>query len=105
MIELYFLHLYLVYTTELNIFVLEQMWFCFLFLQLNADIYDSDPELEKIRNDQGYSYMDIITIQKETLPNYEEKVCEALSPKFTFMWFVRSKVEKLDGFTWLVPAS
>lgn len=74
-------------------------------MQLNADIYDSDPELEKIRNDHGYSYMDIITIQKETLPNYEEKVCEALSLKFTFMWFERSKVEELDGFTWLVPAS
>lgn len=46
----------------------------FLCLQLNADICDSDPELEKIRNDHGYSYMDIITIHKETLPNYEEKV-------------------------------
>ncbi|TWW71636.1 acireductone dioxygenase [Takifugu flavidus] len=44
------------------------------YWKLNADIYDSDPELEKIRNDQGYSYMDIITIQKETLPNYEEKL-------------------------------
>lgn len=74
-----------------------------LFLQLNADIYDSDPELEKIRNDHGYSYMDIITIHKETLPNYEEKVCEALLPKFTLS-FERSHVEKL-GFTWLLPAS
>lgn len=53
------------------------------FLQLNADIYDWDPELEKIRNDHGYSYMDIITIHKETLPNYDAKVCEALLPKLT----------------------
>lgn len=44
------------------------------FLQLNADIYETDPELEKIRKDQGYSYMDIISIHKDTLPNYEEKV-------------------------------
>lgn len=44
------------------------------FLQLNADIYESDPELEKIRKDQGYSYTDIITIHQDTLPNYEEKV-------------------------------
>lgn len=45
-----------------------------LLLQLNADIYETDPELEQIRKDQGYSYMDIITIHKDTLPNYEEKV-------------------------------
>lgn len=49
-----------------------------LLLQLNADIYESDPELEKIRTEQGYSYMDIITIHKDTLPNYEEKVTRAL---------------------------
>lgn len=46
----------------------------FAMLQLNADVYESDPELEQIRKDQGYSYMDIITIHKDTLPNYEEKV-------------------------------
>lgn len=45
-----------------------------MLLQLNADIYESDPELEQIRKEQGYSYMDIITIRKDTLPNYEEKV-------------------------------
>lgn len=45
-----------------------------VFLQLNADIYETDPELEQIRREQGYSYMDIITIHKDTLPNYEEKV-------------------------------
>lgn len=49
-----------------------------LLLQLNADIYESDPELEKIRTEQGYSYMDIITIHKDTLPNYEEKVTRVL---------------------------
>lgn len=48
------------------------------FLQLNADIYESDPELQQIRKDRGYSYMDIITIHKDTLPNYEEKVTHAL---------------------------
>lgn len=43
-------------------------------LQLNADIYETDPELELIRKEQGYSYMDIISIHKDTLANYEEKV-------------------------------
>lgn len=47
-------------------------------VQLNADIYETDPELERIRKEQGYSYMDIITIHKDTLPNYEEKVMCAL---------------------------
>ncbi|XP_056446091.1 acireductone dioxygenase [Gadus chalcogrammus] len=45
-----------------------------LHWKLNADMYENDPELEKIRKDQGYSFSDVITIQKETLPNYEEKL-------------------------------
>ncbi|XP_008293477.1 acireductone dioxygenase [Stegastes partitus] len=44
------------------------------YWKLNADIYEADPELEKIRKEQGYSYMDIITIRKDTLPNYEDKL-------------------------------
>lgn len=43
-------------------------------LQLNADIYENDPQLENIRKDRGYSFMDIITVHKDKLPNYEEKV-------------------------------
>ncbi|KAG7225200.1 hypothetical protein INR49_014759 [Caranx melampygus] len=43
------------------------------YWKLNADIYETDPELEQIRKDHGYSYMDIITIRKDTLPNYGEK--------------------------------
>lgn len=42
--------------------------------KLNADLYETDPELDKIRKEQGYSYMDIITIHKDTLPNYEDKL-------------------------------
>ncbi|KAK7904606.1 hypothetical protein WMY93_017213 [Mugilogobius chulae] len=42
--------------------------------KLNADLYEEDPELEKIRKEQGYSYMDIITIHRDTLPNYEDKL-------------------------------
>ncbi|XP_016892904.1 acireductone dioxygenase [Cynoglossus semilaevis] len=44
------------------------------YRKLDADIYESDPELEKICKDQGYTYMDIITINKDALPNYEEKL-------------------------------
>ncbi|TNN65485.1 1,2-dihydroxy-3-keto-5-methylthiopentene dioxygenase [Liparis tanakae] len=44
------------------------------YWKLQADCYETDPELEQIRKDQGYSYMDIITIHKDTLPNYEEKL-------------------------------
>lgn len=44
------------------------------YWKLNADVYETDPELEKIREEHGYSYMDIITIHKDTLPNYEEKL-------------------------------
>ncbi|MBN3310303.1 MTND dioxygenase, partial [Amia calva] len=41
---------------------------------LNADKHENDPELQKIRDERGYSYMDIITIHKDKLPNYEEKL-------------------------------
>uniref|UniRef100_A0A673CS47 Acireductone dioxygenase n=1 Tax=Sphaeramia orbicularis TaxID=375764 RepID=A0A673CS47_9TELE len=44
------------------------------YWKLNADIYETDPDLEQIRKEQGYSYMDIITIHKDKLPNYEEKL-------------------------------
>lgn len=44
------------------------------FFQLNADIYENDPELQKIREERGYSYMDIITIHPDKLPDYENKV-------------------------------
>lgn len=40
--------------------------------------------LEKIRKDRGYSYSDIITIDKDKLPNYEDKVMPAYSDKNTF---------------------
>lgn len=46
----------------------------FFILQLDADNYETDPELAKIRKEKKYSWMDIITIRKDTLPNYEEKV-------------------------------
>ncbi|XP_062863122.1 acireductone dioxygenase [Trichomycterus rosablanca] len=45
-----------------------------LYWKLNADIYEDDPALQKIRKERGYSYMDIITIHPDKLPNYEDKL-------------------------------
>lgn len=45
-----------------------------LYWKLDADKYENDPELEKIRNERNYSWMDIITICRDKLPNYEEKI-------------------------------
>ncbi|KAM5164304.1 acireductone dioxygenase [Mantella aurantiaca] len=42
--------------------------------KLDADNYESDPELAKIRKVHNYTFMDIITIHKDTLPNYEQKL-------------------------------
>ncbi|KMZ56409.1 Acireductone dioxygenase (Fe(2+)-requiring) [Zostera marina] len=42
--------------------------------KLNANIYENDGELKKIRKDRGYSYMDIIEVCPEKLQNYEEKL-------------------------------
>ncbi|KAI2654742.1 1,2-dihydroxy-3-keto-5-methylthiopentene dioxygenase [Labeo rohita] len=44
------------------------------YWKLNADIYENDPELQKIREEKGYSYMDIITVHPDKLPDYENKV-------------------------------
>ncbi|CAI9603235.1 unnamed protein product [Staurois parvus] len=44
------------------------------YYKLDADNYESDPELAKIRKDNNYTFMDIITIHKDTLPNYEQKL-------------------------------
>ncbi|CAJ1074149.1 %2C2-dihydroxy-3-keto-5-methylthiopentene dioxygenase [Xyrichtys novacula] len=42
--------------------------------KLNADNYENDPELEKLRKEQGYTYMDYILIDKNILSDYEEKM-------------------------------
>ncbi|XP_056332906.1 acireductone dioxygenase [Danio aesculapii] len=42
--------------------------------KLNADIYEDDPELQKIREEKGYSFTDIITIHPDKLPDYQNKL-------------------------------
>lgn len=42
--------------------------------RLDADDVDNDEELKKIRKDRGYSYMDLIEVCPEKLPNYEDKI-------------------------------
>ncbi|PWA52245.1 Acireductone dioxygenase ARD family [Artemisia annua] len=42
--------------------------------RLDADNYETDEELKKIRQSRGYSYVDIIEVCPEKLPNYEEKI-------------------------------
>ncbi|XP_009327584.1 PREDICTED: 1,2-dihydroxy-3-keto-5-methylthiopentene dioxygenase [Pygoscelis adeliae] len=41
---------------------------------LDADNYETDPCLKEIRRAENYSWMDIVTIHKDKLPNYEEKI-------------------------------
>ncbi|KAJ9700441.1 hypothetical protein PVL29_005978 [Vitis rotundifolia] len=42
--------------------------------RLDADNYETDEELKKIREARGYSYMDFCEVCPEKLPNYEEKI-------------------------------
>ncbi|CAM8887442.1 unnamed protein product [Rhodiola kirilowii] len=42
--------------------------------RLDADNYETDEELKKIREDRGYSYTDFCEVCPEKLPNYEEKI-------------------------------
>lgn len=36
--------------------------------------YEEEGKLAQIRDERGYSYMDIITVSPDKLPNYEQKV-------------------------------
>ncbi|KAK2980648.1 hypothetical protein RJ640_011456 [Escallonia rubra] len=42
--------------------------------RLDADNYETDEELKKIRESRGYSYMDFCEVCPEKLPNYEQKI-------------------------------
>ncbi|CAK7327125.1 unnamed protein product [Dovyalis caffra] len=42
--------------------------------RLDADNYETDEELKKIREERGYSYVDFCEVCPEKLPNYEEKI-------------------------------
>ncbi|RLN39112.1 heat stress transcription factor A-2d-like [Panicum miliaceum] len=42
--------------------------------RLNADGWENDENLKKIREARGYSYMDICDVCPEKLPNYEAKI-------------------------------
>ncbi|KAH7388243.1 hypothetical protein KP509_16G065600 [Ceratopteris richardii] len=41
---------------------------------LDADNYEHDEELKRIRKDRGYSYHDIVDVAPDRLPNYEQKL-------------------------------
>ncbi|CAI7736606.1 unnamed protein product [Closterium sp. NIES-54] len=45
-----------------------------LYWKLDADIWESDPELKQIRKDRNYSYEEVVNIHPDTLPNYEQKL-------------------------------
>ncbi|XP_004648115.1 1,2-dihydroxy-3-keto-5-methylthiopentene dioxygenase [Octodon degus] len=45
-----------------------------LYWKLDPDKHETDPELAQIRRERSYSWMDIITICKDKLPNFEEKI-------------------------------
>lgn len=42
--------------------------------QLDADRHESDPQLAAIRKVRNYSYMEIVNINKDKLPGYEQKI-------------------------------
>ncbi|KAK3440753.1 hypothetical protein EUGRSUZ_B01017 [Eucalyptus grandis] len=42
--------------------------------RLDADNYETDEELKKIREERGYSYMDFCEVSPEKQPNYEENI-------------------------------
>ena len=62
-----------------------------LYWRLDADAHETDPKLAAIRKVRGYSYVEIITISKDTLPGYEEKIkVGELMTLFIFKMFLIS---------------
>ena len=45
-----------------------------LYWRLDADKHETDPRLAAIRKIRNYSYVEIISISKDTLPGYEQKI-------------------------------
>ncbi|XP_013789958.1 1,2-dihydroxy-3-keto-5-methylthiopentene dioxygenase-like isoform X2 [Limulus polyphemus] len=45
-----------------------------IYYQLDADNYDAEGKLEKIKKDKGYNYEDEIQLSRNKLPDYEEKL-------------------------------
>ncbi|XP_048387845.1 acireductone dioxygenase [Stegostoma tigrinum] len=45
-----------------------------LYWKLDPNKFEDDLELQKIRKERNYTWMDIVNIHKDTMPNYEEKV-------------------------------
>ncbi|KAH3709198.1 acireductone dioxygenase-like [Dreissena polymorpha] len=45
-----------------------------LYFKIDTDNYATDETLRKVREERGYTYEDLITISREKLPNYDEKL-------------------------------
>ncbi|KAL8158263.1 acireductone dioxygenase 1-like [Apium graveolens] len=45
-----------------------------LYWNLNPKVFENDGELQKIRQDRGYNYMDILDLCPEKVENYEQKL-------------------------------
>ena len=45
-----------------------------MYLQIDPVNYNQEDVLDRIKNERGYTYTDVITISRDKLSNYEEKV-------------------------------
>ncbi|KAL1832453.1 hypothetical protein ACET3Z_002104 [Daucus carota] len=45
-----------------------------LYWHLNPENYENDEELQKIRQERGYNYMDLLDLSPEKVENYEQKL-------------------------------
>ncbi|XP_020375664.1 acireductone dioxygenase [Rhincodon typus] len=45
-----------------------------LYWKLDPNKFEDDLKLQKIRKERNYTWMDIVNIHKDTMPNYEEKI-------------------------------
>ena len=46
--------------------------------QFDADHHDQDETYAQFKRDRGYDYQDIVTVSRESMPDYENKVASFL---------------------------
>ena len=47
-------------------------------LQFNADDYENDAKYQMFKKERGYDYQDIITVNRNTIPDYNAKIASFL---------------------------
>ena len=67
--------MYMALIYNINIIQINYTYYTnFSLFQIGPKDYEDNEVFQKIRDDRGYNYKDIISVSTDTLPDYEKKV-------------------------------